>query len=86
MKNSGVWNPTPRDLNVCLAFSLGSEARIQPNTWVEVVGAFGSDVATEVEHAGREYLPPIRDVPEVVPKRNRPNLRPVARGRAGEIV
>ena len=34
----------------------------------------GSDTPTEVERDGREHLPPIRDVPEVVPKLDRDQI------------
>ena len=40
----------------------------------KAVGVFGSDTPTEVERDGREHLPPIRDVPEVVPKLDRDQI------------
>lgn len=40
----------------------------------KAVGAFGSVTPTEVERDGREHLPPIRDVPEVVPKLDRDQI------------
>ena len=44
----------------------------------------GSDTPTEVERDGREHMPPIRDIPEVVPKLDRDQV--IVRSYVGGLV